>query len=222
MAIDVDAELVDSDGKINANLTDYDIEILHKKINGQENISKQSIKGPFRGSGKGQEPGFEQLMKQRSLMLSEEQSEQMLNAENLEASAPNSDVVVPYIPNKYWKKREYEWIINFRNMDLATAERYLLPFQHLHENGRREAIIHNCTKNIPDPVTGELREIKITAKNMQVTNLTKNGGRFGDIEKMRLIQNSDNGIFIMSNTNYCICRVRSLTFISSVYLVMLL
>ena len=153
------AVLEQANGPINQYLSDDDhFYILFEPLNGQNGFSRQSIKGPFRGAKRGNEPEFEQLMRSRSLMLSNEQAEQMLQAENLEGGPDNSDVVVRYMPNSYWKNRESEWIINFRDFDEQQAGSYLLPFQHLYDNGRREGIIHCCTEEIADPETGEMRE----------------------------------------------------------------
>jgi hypothetical protein len=152
------ADLEQANGPINQYLSDDGhFYILFEPLNGQNDVAKQSIKGPFRGSGGGNEPEFEHLMRSRSLMLSNEQAEQMLQAENLEGGPENSDVVVRYMPNSYWEDRESEWIINFRDFDEQQAGSYLLPFQHLYDNGRREGIIHCCTEEIINPETGEGR-----------------------------------------------------------------
>ena len=159
LASALNADLVESDTEINEFLSNDDnFYILFESLNDNAGISRQSIKGPYRGSQGGSEPGFEDLMRSRSLMLGNEVAEAMRNAQNLDESLSNEDVVVRYIPNSYWERRESEWIINFRNFDEAQASNYLQPWQHLHDNGRRDAIIHNCTEMIPDPESGELRD----------------------------------------------------------------
>ena len=141
IARDIDSDLVLTEDEINEYLLDWDIDLMYTRITGQQNYVRQGIKGPFAGRGGDL----------RCLILSDEEAQEMLAADNGVGGPDNTDVVVPFLANSYFKRRETKWIIYFHDYDEVTAATYLAPYTHLHDNGRRERVILSCTPEIIDP-----------------------------------------------------------------------
>lgn len=134
LATDHDGELQEVQ-TINEYLLDWDRGVLEEPLDGQRDYSSQGVKCIL-----------------STVTITEEQAQQMLSSSNGQDGPPNSDVVVPYIPN--WSlggsTRDYGWIINFGVMEEAQAIQYIAPYTYLYNEGRREAIINRCTEGHDD------------------------------------------------------------------------
>ena len=75
------------------------------------------------------------------LMITEAQAQNLLEQSNGDNGPDNSDVVLNFAPGSYMDNRQYEWIIDFKEMAYDNAIEYLGPFAHLEENGRQDNVL---------------------------------------------------------------------------------